>query len=328
VFEIAKTASGYASTPTTLVTFNGSNGETPVAGLIADAAGDLFGTTQAGGANDIGTVFELTETGFQVSCFMAGTKVRKPKGVVAVEMLRRGDLVSTVDEHGVPLIHRAINSGVRMIRPDRCPGEQPGQRDGHPRRLCGTPDQFPADAPRPPRELRIDADQIGAPISARAIARAVATLGEDALAPPEAFAQSGGAVHLASSGDTSAWFRRRDRRGSRGAALPQRADWGSAFSHHGPQGTATPASTSPCCVEFSAKGCELGALGLAELGPVARKAIFANVSKISQLCGDSHGTESRSGQPAPVGGLQNKGYPKQSRKRQFGRGQNRDAMDD
>jgi uncharacterized repeat protein (TIGR03803 family) len=54
VFEIAKTASGYASTPTTLVSFNGANGSNAYGGLIADAHGDLFGTTKpasiAGGA--------------------------------------------------------------------------------------------------------------------------------------------------------------------------------------------------------------------------------------------------------------------------------------
>jgi hypothetical protein len=35
---------------TTLVNFHGPNGALPTAGLIADAHGDLFGTTQAGGA--------------------------------------------------------------------------------------------------------------------------------------------------------------------------------------------------------------------------------------------------------------------------------------
>ena len=63
MFEIAKTGSGYASTPTTLVSFNGTNGEDPDAGLIADAAGDLFGTTVSGGANGDGTVFEIAKTG-------------------------------------------------------------------------------------------------------------------------------------------------------------------------------------------------------------------------------------------------------------------------
>ena len=65
VFEIAKTAGGYASTPTTLVSFNGINGSFPAAALIADASGNLFGTTAGGGANsNDGTVFELTGSGF------------------------------------------------------------------------------------------------------------------------------------------------------------------------------------------------------------------------------------------------------------------------
>jgi len=62
VFEIARTGGGYASTPTTLVSFNGTNGWQPHAGLMADAAGDLFGTTTSGGANGDGTVFEIAKT--------------------------------------------------------------------------------------------------------------------------------------------------------------------------------------------------------------------------------------------------------------------------
>ena len=62
VFEIAKTAAGYASTPTTLVSFTGANGENPRGSLIADANGDLFGTTEFGGANNQGTVFEIAKT--------------------------------------------------------------------------------------------------------------------------------------------------------------------------------------------------------------------------------------------------------------------------
>ena len=66
VFEIAKTASGYASAPTQLVVFTGSNGAYPISGLTANSAGDLFGTTMQGGPGGGGTVFELTRTGFQV----------------------------------------------------------------------------------------------------------------------------------------------------------------------------------------------------------------------------------------------------------------------
>jgi T5SS/PEP-CTERM-associated repeat protein/uncharacterized repeat protein (TIGR03803 family) len=63
VFEIAKTGGSYATTPTTLVSFNNTNGENPEAGLIVDAAGDLFGTTSDGGAGGYGTVFEIAHTG-------------------------------------------------------------------------------------------------------------------------------------------------------------------------------------------------------------------------------------------------------------------------
>ena len=62
VFEIVKTGDGYADAPTTLVSFTGADGETPLGGLIADAAGDLFGTTGEGGAANDGTVFEIVKT--------------------------------------------------------------------------------------------------------------------------------------------------------------------------------------------------------------------------------------------------------------------------
>jgi uncharacterized repeat protein (TIGR03803 family) len=66
LFEIVNTgtvsAPVYASTPTTLVTFDGSNGQHPTAGLIAGADGDLFGTTCQGGADGDGTVFEVAPT--------------------------------------------------------------------------------------------------------------------------------------------------------------------------------------------------------------------------------------------------------------------------
>ena len=48
---------------TNLVVFNGTDGATPRGSLIADANGDLFGTTQLGGTNNFGTVFEIVKTG-------------------------------------------------------------------------------------------------------------------------------------------------------------------------------------------------------------------------------------------------------------------------
>ena len=48
-----------AATLTTLASFDGINGANPDCDLIADAAGNLYGTTAFGGANNDGTVFEV-----------------------------------------------------------------------------------------------------------------------------------------------------------------------------------------------------------------------------------------------------------------------------
>ena len=50
-------------TLTTLITFNGSNGKGPYGSLIADATGDLFGTTWNGGSSGSGNVFEIKYVG-------------------------------------------------------------------------------------------------------------------------------------------------------------------------------------------------------------------------------------------------------------------------
>jgi uncharacterized repeat protein (TIGR03803 family) len=61
VFTLALApAARAASQYKVLHAFNGSDGESPVAGLILDAAGNLYGTTDSGGAYGPGTVFKLT----------------------------------------------------------------------------------------------------------------------------------------------------------------------------------------------------------------------------------------------------------------------------
>src|SRR3989442_13242266 len=57
------TTEASAQTLTTLYSFTGSDGAHPYAGLIADASGNLYGTTNSGGANGYGTVFKVTPTG-------------------------------------------------------------------------------------------------------------------------------------------------------------------------------------------------------------------------------------------------------------------------
>jgi uncharacterized repeat protein (TIGR03803 family) len=53
-------------TYTVLHRFTGPDGFLPEAGLIADPAGNLFGTTLKGGTSDCGTVFKLDKTGIMV----------------------------------------------------------------------------------------------------------------------------------------------------------------------------------------------------------------------------------------------------------------------
>jgi len=49
---------------TILYGFKGTpDGESPQAGLIMDASGDLYGTTRGGGASSYGTIFKLDTTG-------------------------------------------------------------------------------------------------------------------------------------------------------------------------------------------------------------------------------------------------------------------------
>ena len=62
VFELTPTAGG-GWTEKVLHSFgNGTDGTRPYAGLIFDAAGNLYGTTTEGGTYRDGTVFELTPT--------------------------------------------------------------------------------------------------------------------------------------------------------------------------------------------------------------------------------------------------------------------------
>jgi uncharacterized repeat protein (TIGR03803 family) len=62
VYEL--TQSGGSWTPSTLYSFTGQNdGYHPVAGLIRDVAGNLYGSTAGGGSGGGGTVFELSPSG-------------------------------------------------------------------------------------------------------------------------------------------------------------------------------------------------------------------------------------------------------------------------
>lgn len=57
VFEIPKGT----NTVNTIATFSNNNGASPQGALAIDAAGNLYGTTRSGGANNVGTIFEVAK---------------------------------------------------------------------------------------------------------------------------------------------------------------------------------------------------------------------------------------------------------------------------
>src|SRR6185437_1760378 len=84
-FEIAKTASGYASTPTIL-----ANVDSPVGPLTIDGAGNLYAPSGSGGSGAYGggSVFELAHTagGYASSTtFVADLVSGRPAGALTAD---------------------------------------------------------------------------------------------------------------------------------------------------------------------------------------------------------------------------------------------------
>jgi uncharacterized repeat protein (TIGR03803 family) len=80
---------------TTLASFNGTNGNLPRAGVTFDANGNLFGTTQNGGATNQGTVWELAKGSGVITALASfnGTNGSLPLGGVTFDA--NGNLFGT-----------------------------------------------------------------------------------------------------------------------------------------------------------------------------------------------------------------------------------------
>ncbi len=113
VYEIANTATGYATTPSTLVSFDGTDGANPVASLTADANGDLFGTTSAGGTNGDGTLYEITNTatGYATTpttlVNFGSTDIPSDAGLITDA---NGDLFGTTSHNNESTIFELVNT--------------------------------------------------------------------------------------------------------------------------------------------------------------------------------------------------------------------------
>jgi uncharacterized repeat protein (TIGR03803 family) len=97
VWELVK-GSG---TITPLASFNGTNGSSPFAGVTLDANGNLFGTTDVGGANGDGVVWELVKgsgTIKALASFDGTTNGANPRGPVTFDA--NGNLFGTTESGG------------------------------------------------------------------------------------------------------------------------------------------------------------------------------------------------------------------------------------
>ena len=78
----------------------GSDGGNPLAGFTIDAAGSLYGTTNAGGASGLGTVFKITAKGKEIvlHSFAGGTDGANPQSSLVMDAT--GDLYGTTNGGG------------------------------------------------------------------------------------------------------------------------------------------------------------------------------------------------------------------------------------
>lgn len=105
VFELKKGTGTW--TEKTLHQFTGSNGSNPSAALVIDAAGNLYGSAQSGGAKGFGLVFELTPVsgGWKAHTLHTFTDANGDGAVpnTALVLDAAGNLYGTTDSGGAGL---------------------------------------------------------------------------------------------------------------------------------------------------------------------------------------------------------------------------------
>ena len=98
VFEVSA-----GGTESILYSFAGgaTDGQAPFGALLRDSAGNLYGTTQQGGADGVGTVFELSASGTEslLHSFGAGLDGAYPHGVLVTDSA--GNLYGTTAQGGI-----------------------------------------------------------------------------------------------------------------------------------------------------------------------------------------------------------------------------------
>jgi uncharacterized repeat protein (TIGR03803 family) len=91
IFELAQGS----STITTLASFDGTNGAAPYAGLLKDSAGNLYGTTTVGGADNDGTIFKLAQGSSTITALASFDGTNGSNPYAALVMDSSGNLYGT-----------------------------------------------------------------------------------------------------------------------------------------------------------------------------------------------------------------------------------------
>ena len=96
VFELAKGS----NTITALASFNGNDGANPYGALIMDSSGNLYGTTDKGGANGVGAVFELDKATGTISALASFNGGNGEYPIAGLVMDKSGNLYGTTNQGG------------------------------------------------------------------------------------------------------------------------------------------------------------------------------------------------------------------------------------
>ena len=127
VFELKHTTKGW--TETILHSFGASgDGSQPYCALTLDTAGNLYGTTNVGGAYDRGTVFEVTPSGTETILWSFGNGTDGANPLAGVVRDAAGNLYGTTDyggAYGYGTVYEVTSSipvedGYIWCTPDRC----------------------------------------------------------------------------------------------------------------------------------------------------------------------------------------------------------------
>ena len=111
VFKLTPGKQGW--TESVLYVFQGgSDGLLPAGGLVMTKSGALLGTTESGGSDDGGVVFELTPSGSTYSEKVVHSFTGPPDGLTPLAALvsdSRGNLYGTTQEGGATTFHRHVS---------------------------------------------------------------------------------------------------------------------------------------------------------------------------------------------------------------------------